>query len=101
MKLETSVGFFTIHHLHEESFGGFIGQSAIRSGLATAEKALVDTITVLGVRGGVVTLPEIELPVDFDLQTMWVWVERISSLRLKTIATRNLRRLIETAFAAV
>jgi predicted transcriptional regulator of viral defense system len=101
MKLATSVGFFTIHQLHEESFGGFIGQSEFRSGLATAEKALVDTVTVLGVRGGVVTLPEIELPVGFDLETMWAWVERISSLRLKTIATRNLKRLIETAFAAV
>lgn len=99
MKLETSVGFFTVHHLHEESFDGFIGQSAIRSGLATSEKALVDTVTVLGVRGGVVTLPEIDLPVDFDLQTMWAWVERISSRRLRTIATRNLKRMIESAFA--
>lgn len=99
MKLETSVGFFTVHHLHEESFDGFIGQSAVSSGLATSEKALVDTVTVLGVRGGVVTLPEIELPVDFDLQTMWAWVERISSRRLRTIATRSLERMIEPAFA--
>jgi predicted transcriptional regulator of viral defense system len=99
MKFETAVGLFTVHHLHEESFGGFLGQSGIRSGLATPEKALVDTVTVLGVRGAVVTLPEIELPVDFDLQTMWAWVERISSLRLKTIATRNINRLIQTAIA--
>jgi predicted transcriptional regulator of viral defense system len=99
MKLETSVGFFTIHHLHEESFDGFIGQSAIRSGLATAEKALVDTVMVLGVRGGVVTLPEIDLPIDFDLQSMWAWVERISSQRLRTITIRNLKRMIEPANA--
>jgi len=98
MKLETSIGVFTVHHLQEESFDGFIGQSAIRSGLATAEKALVDTVTVLGVRGGVVTLPEIDFPVDFDLQTMWDWVERISSKRLRTIATRNLKRMTEPAF---
>jgi predicted transcriptional regulator of viral defense system len=99
MKLETSVGFFTVHHLHEDSFDGFVGQSAIRSGLATAEKALVDTVTVLGVRGGVVTLPEIDLPVDFDLQTMWAWVEKVSSRRLRTIVTRNLKRMIEPALA--
>lgn len=101
MKRETSVGFFTVHHLQEASFEGFIGQSALRSGLATPEKALVDTVTVLGVRSGVVTLPEIDLPVDFDPQTMWAWVERISSRRLRTIVTRNLQRIVDPAFAKV
>lgn len=95
MKLQTSIGIFNVHHLHHESFGGFSGQSAIRSGLATPEKSLVDTVTVLGVRSGVVTLPEIDLPDDFDFQTMWAWVERVSSTRLRTIVARNLKRIIE------
>jgi predicted transcriptional regulator of viral defense system len=95
MRLETSAGVFTIHHLNEESFGGFERQSTIRSGLATAEKALVDTVMVLGVRSGKVTLPEIDLPADFNLQAMWTWVDRISSLRLRTIVTRNLTRIID------
>jgi predicted transcriptional regulator of viral defense system len=99
MKLETSVGLFTVHHLHEGSFAGFIGQSAFRSGLATAEKALVDTVAVLSVCSGIVTLPEIDLNVDFDVEAMWAWVERISSRRLRTIATRNLQRLVEPALA--
>jgi len=95
MKLKTSIGLFNVHQLHPESFGGFTGQSSIRSGIATAEKSLVDTVTVLGVRSGVVTLPEIELPVDFDIQAMWAWVERISSMRLRTIVAKNLKRIID------
>jgi predicted transcriptional regulator of viral defense system len=100
-KLKSSVGDFTVHHLTEERFDGFVGQSAIRCGLATAEKALVDAVTVLAVRGGVVTLPEIELPIDFDLFVMWDWVEGISSRRLKTLVTRNLKRMIEPALVTI
>ncbi len=95
MKVVTSAGLFTVHHIHENSFVGFLGQTAIRSGLATAEKALVDTVMVLSVRSGSVTLPEIDLPEDFDVATMWGWVEKISSMRLRTITTRNLVHLIE------
>lgn len=95
MKVVTSAGLFTVHHIHENSFVGFLGQTAIRSGLATAEKALVDTVMVLSVRSGSVTLPEIDLPEEFDVATMWGWVEKISSMRLRTITTRNLVRLIE------
>jgi predicted transcriptional regulator of viral defense system len=95
MKLATSIGNFEVHQLQRTSFGGFTGQSANRSGLATAEKSLVDTVTVLGVRSGVVTLPEIDLPSDFDLQTMWEWVNKVSSMRLRTIVARNLTRIVE------
>ncbi len=95
MRLETSVGVFTIHHLNKESFGGFNGQSAIRAGLATAEKALVDTVMVLGVRSGKVTLPEIDFTANFNFDAMWSWVDMISSLRLRTIVTRNLMRITD------
>ena len=95
MKLKTSIGIFTVHHLNEACFGGFVGQSSTRSGLASAEKALVDTVTVLGVRSGTVTLPEIDFPADFNPTTMWAWVEKIPSPRLRTIVTKNLRRFTE------
>jgi predicted transcriptional regulator of viral defense system len=95
MKVTTSVGLFNVHHIHEDSFGGFTGQTAIRSGLATAEKGLVDTVMVLGVRSGSVTLPEIDLPDDFDIEVMWMWVEKIASTRLRTITSRNLVRILE------
>jgi predicted transcriptional regulator of viral defense system len=94
MKLDTSIGTFNVHRIHQESFGGFTGQDSIRSGLATAEKSLVDTVMVLGVRSGTVALPEIELPIDFEHQVLWAWVERISSTRLRTIVTRNLTRIL-------
>lgn len=95
MKIATSAGLFTVHHIHEDSFGGFSGHTANRSGLATGEKALVDTVMVLGVRSGTVTLPEIDLPEEFDTATMWEWVEKISSARLRTITARNLVRLLD------
>ena len=94
MKLDTSIGTFNVHRIHQESFGGFTGQDTIRSGLATAEKSLVDTVMVLGVRSGIVALPEIELPIDFEHQTLWAWVEKISSTRLRTIVARNLTRIL-------
>lgn len=97
MRIPTSIGSFSVHHLHDDSFGGFEGQTAIRSGLATCEKALVDTVMVLGVRSGSVTLPEIDLPIHFDHQAMWIWVEKIASPRLRTITSRNLGRILEQA----
>jgi hypothetical protein len=50
---------------------------------------------VLGVRSGTVTLPEIDPPEEFDTATMWEWVEKISSARLRTITARNLVRLLD------
>lgn len=95
MKVTTSVGVFNVHHIHPDSFNGYTGQTTFRSGLATAEKALVDTVMVLGVRSGSVTLPEIDLPGDFDVDGMWVWVEKIASNRLRTITSRNLVRILD------
>jgi predicted transcriptional regulator of viral defense system len=92
-RLSTSIGTFAIHHINIESFGGFEGQGENRSGLATLEKALVDTLCVLSVRSATVTLPEIDFPADFNFQSMWKWVDMVRSPRLKTIVTRNLIRI--------
>ena len=94
MKVSTSLGLFTVHHIHGRSFGGFSGQSAIRSGVATPEKALVDTVMVLSVRGGSVTLPELDLPNDFDFALVERWVEQISSPRLRTMTRTSLGYLL-------
>jgi hypothetical protein len=50
---------------------------------------------VLGVRSGKVTLPEIDFTANFNFDAMWSWVDMISSLRLRTIVTRNLMRITD------
>ena len=63
-------GQFQIHHLHPRLFGGFAGATGIRSGVATPEKALFDIVYLYSVRQAKVTLPELELPRDFDVRTL-------------------------------
>jgi predicted transcriptional regulator of viral defense system len=85
---------FEIHHICPALFGGHEGMSGARSGIATPEKALFDTVYLLASRSADVSLPELELPDDFDADAVWVWVELIEGKRLRTIVVRLLRRLV-------
>jgi predicted transcriptional regulator of viral defense system len=38
--VQTSVGEYRAHHVHPDLFGGFEGQTAVRAGRATPERAL-------------------------------------------------------------
>jgi len=95
--IKTSIGEYRVHHVHPDLFGGFEGQTAIRAGRATPEKALFDTVYLLSVRSGVVTLPELELPPNFDDTQVQHWVELVPSSRLRSIAGRNLTRIVSNA----
>jgi predicted transcriptional regulator of viral defense system len=95
--IKTSVGEFRVHHVHPDLFGGFEGQTAIRAGRATPEKALFDTVYVLSTRSGTVTLPELELPSNFDDAEVGHWLELVPSRRLRSMAERNLTRILRTA----
>ena len=94
-RVVTTLGTVVIHHLQPEMFGGYQGETSFRSGIATPEKALVDTVTVLSSRGGKVTLPEVELPVSFSTGEVQRWTERLPSRRVRTIVNRNLDRIIK------
>jgi len=94
-RVVTTLGTVAIHHLQPELFGGYQGGTSYRSGMASPEKALVDTVAVLSSRGGKVTLPEIELPNSFNTDEVASWTEKIPSLRVRTIVTQNLDRVIE------
>jgi predicted transcriptional regulator of viral defense system len=95
--IKTSVGEYRVHHVHPDLFGGFEGQTAVKAGRATPEKALFDTVYVLSVRSGVVTLPELELPPNFDDTQVQHWVDLVPSSRLRSITGRNLTRTLSTA----
>jgi predicted transcriptional regulator of viral defense system len=99
-RVVTTLGTVMIHHLQPEIFGGYEGESVFRSGTATPEKALVDTVTVLSSRGGKVTLPEIELPDSFSVTEVRRWTNRLPSRRVRTIVNQNLERIIELASVA-
>jgi predicted transcriptional regulator of viral defense system len=92
--VETDAGEFRIHHVHPDLFGGFEGQTGVRSGTALPEKALFDTVYLLSTQSGSVTLPELELPAEFKESEVLRWIERVPSARLRTIVSRNLRRLL-------
>jgi predicted transcriptional regulator of viral defense system len=85
----TAVGSFEIHHLAPELFGGFTGSE--RSGyVATAEKALFDTVYIRAASGSRAYFPELSLPADFDDRELEKWIGRIESARLRTIVSRQL-----------
>ncbi len=99
-RVVTTLGTVMIHHLQPEVFGGYEGESVFRSGTATPEKALVDTVTVLSSRGGKVTLPEVELPDSFSVTEVRRWTNRLPSARVRTIVNQNLERIIDLANVA-
>jgi predicted transcriptional regulator of viral defense system len=99
-RVVTTLGTVMIHHLQPEVFGGYEGESVFRSGTATPEKALVDTVTVLSSRGGKVTLPEVELPDSFSVTEVRRWTNRLPSGRVRTIVNQNLERIIDLANVA-
>jgi predicted transcriptional regulator of viral defense system len=94
-RVVTTLGTVLIHHLQPELFGGYQGETSFSSGMATPEKALVDTVSVLSSRGGKVTLPEVELPGSFSAAEVKRWTEKLPSARVRTIVNQNLDRIIK------
>ncbi len=94
---DTAFDRYEIHHLHPDLFGGFAGGDGLRAGVATPAKALFDTVYLLSTRNGQVTLPELELPEDFDNEELDYWTEAVPSRRLRTLTSGNLRRLVTVA----
>lgn len=87
--VETSLGAFSIHHIASEVFGGFVG-SPDTGYLATAEKALFDSVYIRVPRGGSVYFPELSLSAGFDERKVREWVEAIPRPRLRTLVSRGI-----------
>lgn len=95
-RVATSVGDYSIHHLAPAVFGGF-GGSQDTGYLATAEKAIFDTVYVRAAAGSRAYFPELSLPKSFDDSQASEWAERIESARLRTLVTRRLRDALRHA----
>jgi predicted transcriptional regulator of viral defense system len=92
----TTIATYSIHHLTPELFDGYRG-SQETGYLATAEKALFDTIYVRVPRGARVYLPELSLPESFDERRLEGWTQRIASPRLRTLVSRGLKEALRQA----
>ncbi len=95
-RISTEVGEFQVHHLAPELFGGFEG-SADRGYMATAEKALFDTVYVRTAAGSRPSFPELTLPRRFVKNRLREWTDRIESKRLRTLVARHLRATLREA----
>jgi predicted transcriptional regulator of viral defense system len=95
-RIETSIGTYAIHHLAPEVFGGFEG-SEEKGYVATAEKAVFDTVYVRAAAGGRAYFPELSLPRGFDREGIDEWIDRIESSRLRTMVSRGVREALRKA----
>ncbi len=98
-QIPTGLGPFSIHHVGPDVFGGFEGDPE-RGYVATAEKALFDTVYIRAPRGGHAYFPELSLPRAFDPVQLGVWTSRILVSKIRTMVTRGLERALAHAGSA-
>lgn len=96
-KVRTTDDVFDIHRIHAQLFGGFDGATGVRSGVATPEKALFDTVYLLAPRGARIQLPEIELPRRFREKELRSWLDRVPTDRLRSLTAGGLRQVFSVA----
>lgn len=94
-RVRTAVGTYSVHHVRPEFFGGARQDPKTGTRLASPEKALVDFLYLSPSRSRLFAkLPELELPRTFDRPAARRWVAAIPSGRLRTIAGRELDRIL-------
>lgn len=94
-RVQTRLGTFSIHRLAPSFFGGFetVPGSGVR--LATAEKALLDTLYMVPARSRLFAhLPEIELPDRFDRTAARRWIARIPAGPRRAAVAQRLGRIL-------
>ncbi len=95
-RIKTPVGTFVVQHLAPNLFGGFEIKDHVQ--VATPEKALFDTLYLALSRGRrFASLPEIDLPADFDEAKTHHWAHRIRSHRLRTLVQQRLAAALARA----
>jgi len=95
-RFTTPLGTVSVHHVKPAFFFGF--EDAGRSGgrLATPEKALIDFLYLTPARSRLFrALPELQFPKGFSVRAARAIVERIESVRRRTLVSRALECLLE------
>jgi len=98
--LKTSLGVVEIHHIRDELFTGFDGLSPTEAGVASPEKALFDTAYLLSTRSGGWSLPEVELPDNFNSTKLCTFLDLVLSKRVRRIMHDGLGLVLRESAAS-
>lgn len=94
--LKTPVGTYSVHRLPPDLFGGYEERNGER--MATAEKAVFDTLYLARARGGRFShLTEIELPAGFRPELLSDWVARIKDQSVRSYVEAGITNFLEQA----
>lgn len=94
--LRTPVGTFSVHRLPPELFGGYEERNGER--LATAEKAVFDTLYLARARGKRFShLTEVELPAGFRDEALNDWAAKIQDSRVSSFVQAGIVDFLEQA----
>lgn len=94
--LRTPVGTFSVHRLPPELFGGYEERNGER--LATAEKAVFDTVYLARARGKRFShLTEVDLPAGFRDDVLNDWAAKIQDARVRSFVEARIADFLEQA----
>jgi predicted transcriptional regulator of viral defense system len=90
----TPFGKISIHHFQPNFFFGFEMVNQIK--IATPEKALIDILYLTPARSNLFrVLPEIEVPSSFNRKKLQAIIDKISSVRTKSLVERRIEELLD------
>lgn len=88
---KTPIARISIHHIQPDFFFGFETAAKSRIKMATPEKALLDVFYLSSVRSFLFSaLPELEIPRSFKSKEAFQMIEKIPSLRTRTLVRKKL-----------
>jgi predicted transcriptional regulator of viral defense system len=97
----TPLGTVSLHHIQPEFFFGFEIMETAGVAMATPEKALLDYLYLRPARSNLFrALPELELPSKFNVQSARRMIQRIPSVRRRTLVTCAFDKLMAGAAAS-
>lgn len=87
---KTPLAEVSVHHLQPVFFAGYEQISGSLVKIATPEKALIDLLYLSSTKSRLFhTLPELEIPKTFKRVRAMAWIEKIPSVRLKTLVKKR------------
>jgi predicted transcriptional regulator of viral defense system len=93
-RANTPIGVVSFHRVPPALFDGFKQDAASDAKIATAEKALFDTLYLAPARNRLfATLPELELPARFKWNELMRYATRVKSVSRRAFVTKGIARL--------
>lgn len=96
-RYKTPLGTIAIHHIKPEFFFGYeiIPKTQIK--IATPEKALLDILYLFPTRTHLFkSLPEFEIPKDFNVRKLMGWIDKVGSKQRGTLMKKRLQVILDT-----